>query len=112
MSKDTSAEELFDLCKQVYKVTAWGIEEGALKNHKLWYPEYAIPIYNSDYLLEKFRETENIDVVVGINRINDVQCYAKALNLMKIHRDIKTFADTPLKSLLKLTLALKQAGEL
>jgi hypothetical protein len=68
------------------------------------------PLYTSDYLLEKLRETESIDVVVGINRINEIQCYAKALNLMELHRDIKAFADTPLKSLLKLAIALDDAG--
>lgn len=116
--------ELFDLCKEVYEKTEWETKARYYMNingkSSIWHWQDAqefdkserVPIYTSDYLLEKLRETKRIDVIVGINRINEIQCYAKALNLMELHSDIKSFADTPLKALLKLTIALSEAGEL
>lgn len=95
--------ELYELCKEVYKRTGgWGIEEKALTDHKLWHPEYSIPIYTSDYLLEKLPNTVEL-------KKRDDGSYS---GLMPSIVGRLTLADTPLKALLKLTIALSEAGEL
>lgn len=100
--------ELFELCKEVYKRTGgWGTEENALTNHKLWHPKYSIPIYTSDYLLEKlpFGTELGQDSFAWIGKWEQGAGSATK-------RQIWERADTPLKALLKLTIALHEAGEL
>lgn len=104
-------KELFELCKRVYEATGW--ENDPYKKHinkaekyEHRYGESAI--YTSDYLLEKLpRSYDGYPVTVGSIGENDWQAW-----YYNEDGNIQQIADTPLKALLKLTLALKEAGEL
>lgn len=120
--------ELFELCKQVYEKTGWGAwsqpdgdsdqtesywkhldgetENEAFKSaeHSKWSKAVWIaPLYTSDYLLEKLPWST---VCSGPNE----GMFGSWMN----GKPKETFneADTPLKALLKLTLALHEAGQL
>ena len=99
------ASELFELCKKVYEKTGWkptdwqhGIEDGQ-------------PLYTSDYLLEKLPATVKNDFDGGNDYIilykKGKSWYADYMGQFKRQK-----SDTPLKALLKLTIALSEAGEL
>lgn len=120
MSKlGTSADELFELCKQVYDATGWTpprkSERGTWKI-----------LYTSDYLLEKLpkfleRETrhgritgsgESIDMRLQLREVGyewEADYYHEESYTQEYGNILTT---TPLKALLKLTLALNEAGEL
>ena len=121
--------ELFELCKEVYERTGWeGVETYAIQNDDAtWivgdengdlfiltkeveaqgYYDYYAPLYTSDYLLEKL-----LPVCYSI------QIYRRKTGLIDLmwspqkpmYDDV--VSDTPLKALLKLTIALSEAGEL
>ena len=107
---NTQDKELFELCKEVYEKTGWDYQNGA--------------VYTSDYLLEKLVpfKTEamgsrgdmmpvNAFVFVRRESGNEYRAgYRYNLNGSKYSNGI--YADTPLKALLKLTIALHEAGEL
>ena len=101
--KDTNqASELFELCKEVYKRTGWETDE--LLSHR---GLVRVPLYTSDYLLEKLEEASteyNVQVYYSV-----VNKYWKAL---WVNYGSPSIANTPLKALLKLTIALSEAGEL
>ena len=129
MRDNTQASELFELCKEVYRWTKWqqkgtrmifnDADDGAgLYKHLEGY------LYTSDYLLEKLQpfKTEargnrgdvmpvNAFVFVSRESKNEFRAgYRYNLNGAKYSDGI--YADTPLKALLKLTIALSEAGEL
>ena len=113
--------ELFELCKEVY-----------IKHpeHKTWEGQWIIvtenkelkvfvdsehgeygafnfyaPLYTSDYLLEKLPETCNKQELTLWR--SGASSWRAGYSPIESYRD-----DTPLKALLKLTLALHEAGEL
>lgn len=101
--------ELFDLCKEVYKRTGW-YEPGILLGHTertdkdrrgVW-----SPIYTSDYLLEKLK---------GIVGSFNLCPQAKGDWVLLANANFEEkgyYADSPLKALLKLVIALDDAKEL
>jgi len=134
-STDTNqASELFELCKRVYGLTGWATEtnnegrelylekwywtlEGklqlfAVERYKLLEEQVACPLYTSDYILEKLPNK------LGEKWLNlSPETSYKGLWIAD-YQDNKQvssyiyFANTPLKALLKLTIALSEAGEL
>ena len=121
----TENRELFELCKQVYEATGLAdtIDYFYLKNngdynvqranhiqvnHNWWkidnkVPTGCFPLYTSDYLLEKLPE--------GTTILKDIQGY-KAWNIYNRKRISTYVCDSPAEALLKLTIALSEAGEL
>jgi hypothetical protein len=118
-------DELFTLCKSVYEKTGWdGDKRFAFDDtyadkwlryiadfeHKTreWNLKDMIPLYTSDYLLEKLpHEVE--EYTVGVVWDKNVDSWRGEYGDNRLHL---VHADTPLKALLKLTLALAEAGEL
>lgn len=104
MSSDT---ELFELSKAVYEATGW--YDAALVRPAV----DLIPNYTSDYILEKLPKF----VIVGAEEFwlkvtpfteeSWSAIYGNSQS-MRYHKN----ADTPLKALLKLVIALNEAGEL
>lgn len=107
--------ELFELCKEVYKKTGWQIEDctwvvgdenGDLfilddKVKEQGHFDYYTPLYTSDYLLEKLPNTVH------------VMSSRDGCAVWLIESSVETVkSDTPRKALLKLVLALKEAGEI
>ena len=101
--------ELFELCKQVYKLTGWKPTDWRHGDSN------GQPLYTSDYLLEK------LPGQFGNRGSSSVQCLRLAKSTQGylvgyIGIDLvwwlECLADTPLKALLKLTIALSEAGEL
>jgi len=126
--------ELFELCKEVYeKKPGWitgdwflqdpdgkiiGKAHPAIRHmDREWKNGYRtdVPLYTSDYLLEKLPESIKIEnsfyAWLSMDNLGEDgwQFSYRMGNDKPFH---KTVADTPLKSLLKLTLALHEAGEL
>ena len=114
--------ETFELCKQVHERTGWqptdyfdgeyvitqedadagGYDDGQL-----------LPLYTSDYLLEKLPSSLNDDeddtYRLTVHKVNgDWLANYVYDNVGMWHR----YGSTPLLSLLKLTIALSEAGEL
>lgn len=133
--------ELFDLCKEVYKRTEWGlhITQGQLasyRNDLRFYknsnlgdevtitsePVYdirfidPIPLYTSDYLLEKLPKEVWLDNFTPVRLFLDSNGKLGGYMFYYAHVGGVIWelgeADTPLKALLKLTIALDDAGEL
>jgi len=117
------ASELYELCKEVYKRTRWedtlqfydsfkdiyseGEYEDYGMSHSFIKGSYDIedgqvPLYTSDYLLEKLPEWTEL------KRKTTISYTAKRDALESYSFE----SDTPLKALLKLTIALSKAGEL
>jgi hypothetical protein len=91
--------ELFELCNEVFQRTGW--RDGSLtfiSGHPY------TPIYTSDYLLPKL-STRYLS-------LENSATHGNALWVALWGMSVRTSADTPLKALLKLVLALKKAGEL
>ena len=107
------ASELFELCKEVYGLLPfwagtdmiYGKEQDGdweIMPLTLSIPKRnRIPLYTSDYLLEKLP-----DEVMVMKHMKGMSS-ARHVSVEYIQ-----YADTPLKSLLKLTIALSEAGEL
>jgi hypothetical protein len=111
---------LFELCKEVYKRTGWDDKKlGAFMKDvypgenpmgifevkeplESKYMKTQCPLYTSDYLLEKLG---NYLELKHFGNTYDVTKYVNEY-MFGGH------ADTPLKALLKLTIALDDAGEL
>lgn len=109
-------QELFELCKEVYERTD-------LVGDAIWPDgEYRTPLYTSDYLLEKLPNQIEKDGVFYelIMRLplDDYRFHywsdAKRERLLtdNLGSGFVAVSNTPLKALLKLTLALHEAGEL
>lgn len=124
--------ELFELCKEVYERTGWETKARYYMtlNGKtsIWHWQDAqefdkserTPIYNSDYLLEKLpnklvRDSEGLtdqDFWLTLTPGTDgwYTCYSLNAAAFEIVLGVKSA--TQLKALLKLVLALKEAGKL
>lgn len=128
-------KELFDLCKQVYEATGWGLVLGMLhfdadgiktmRSYRdgIAFTKGCTPLYTSDYLLEKLppalwvyssKEGRKLVHLLNIARQGD----GNSVALYEIPYDeefrgaYQSRSETTLKALLKLTLALHEAGEL
>lgn len=129
-------DELFDLCKEVYEQTGWDDTEdvwGEWKRHGVTFETgrysreemedadgYAIselfPLYTSDYLLERLPSKirhHGKRLAPTLKWVDEskwwlAQYYEEKGGVPEYNQ----VADTPLKSLLKLTIALDKAGEL
>lgn len=133
MANNTEDVELFELCKQVYEVTGWKGGDNFITtiggkwisdSKKGWYDETIeadgfYPLYTSDYLLEKLPRyfeywDEGNEAGYLTLRKMSVNYEAGYWNENEDHSKKFTggYTDTSLKALLKLTLALKEAGEL
>lgn len=133
-STDTNqASELYELCKEVYELTGWkytigrfhddGSYDGYVGHRGIAYtpnPQNAewlpkdIPLYTSDYLLEKLPKKYNNGILL-LAITNSTQWGAEYYSFYPPERGAKTdvyISDTPLKALLKLTIDLSEAGEL
>ena len=133
-SMTAASRELFELCKQAYEATGWkytigkfhddGSYDGYVGHRGIAYtpnPQNAewlpknIPLYTSDYLLEKLQK-----VVIANERYigifvteYDYVAQETLCDDEGAEREIRNYhGDTPLKALLKLTIALLEAGEL
>lgn len=139
------ASELFELCKEVYEKTGWddlpdwyfgnhikggGIQyELKINANKDVIGRDDIPLYTSDYILEKLppsiqskeypgkpaflwtrKEDDSLDKYPE-GRISYFAWYF-VTGIVDGVSDYGESADTPRKALLKLTLALHEAGEL
>lgn len=131
-SQPAQDTELFELCKQVYEKTRWTTDFAIFKlGERIWSSDHetapvvqgnpddlqffkkpikadnrkesyeVAPLYNSDYLLDKLPHK----TYCGTNNVGMGVAW-------KTGTDFDQTADTPLKSLLKLTLALHKSGEL
>ena len=121
MVTDTNqASELFELCKQVYEATGWE-NDGYVKylnkapNYECRY--HNASIYTSDYLLEKLPEEVKKRVLVVTNGDRPHAGYAERDNygnytLDEYYWKNAQYSDEVRKALLKLTIALSEAGEL
>ena len=111
-------EELHQLCKEVYKRTGW--ETGEWTNNSGDYVSHAsdlieagihFPLYTSDYLLGKLPSTiknefdGDDDYLILYKKSGS--WYADYMGQF-----LRCKGDTPQKALLKLTIALSEAGEL
>ena len=132
--------ELFELCKEVYEKTGLATETGhdgrelylekwywtingkvqsfAAERYKLLEDQVVAPLYTSDYLLEKLPKTiqaeynpEYLTLYVSYPEVDDPKQWCACYEVSKPEK-YEEYATTPLKALLKLTLALHEAGEL
>ena len=122
MVTDTNqASELFELCKQVYEATGWKDTHGRLDdgNHtirnegnEVLLGTKQVPLYTSDYLLEKLPVNGDVGEDIGYLVVvkEDIDSYQVSYDYGKVG-DFMEISDTPLKALLKLTIALSEAGE-
>lgn len=126
----TQDNELFELCKEVYVKTRWErtkeayYRQGKYNSGGIWFKphdpfieantgkyvdfpyEFLTPLYTSDYLLEKLPESTTVAKrFTGEGSLSPEKKYTAWLS-----DDYQTWADTPLKALLKLTLALHKEG--
>jgi hypothetical protein len=126
MTKSIDANnELYELCKQVYERLGWDVT----KEFFLFCPDgskYAgsgvidtdktIPLYTSDYLLEKLpnnlKDDDGNSVAPAVYKFPNQQKYRADYHQTFSRPLVDVYADTPLKALLKLTIALHEAGEL
>lgn len=114
-------DELFRLCQSVYEATGWDDTDSIVNSsgdrtfsgyldQRLY--KYFVPLYTSDYLLEK------LPIHIYLQHHANNTWKASQLQPTELrtaenaYQSINSSGDTPLKSLLKLTLALKAAGEL
>ena len=127
--KDTNqASELFELCQKVYKLTNWKdthsrLDDGnyTIRNegNEVLLGSKQTPLYTSDYLLEKLPPVvqDSYDkkfrhIQMWINGDGEaIACYVEPYD--KYFRGAYIAeSDSMLKALLKLTIALSEAGEL
>lgn len=120
-------QELFELCKEVYKRTKWLGGNGGFmwvqwQEDSAWLLEPSsksgktchdwFPFYTSDYLLEKLKNkypsVELVELNGHMQRIGRGPHWRAAASWGTAKYD----KDTPLKALLKLVIALDDAGEL
>lgn len=132
MSNDT---ELFELCKEVYEKTEWRFRESS-KSFYLFGGEeeltetlkvsdidllmkqiaFIAPLYTTDYLLEilpkNIEEFGGDTFYLSLGYTPDGKTSVASYSNYDVDKvyQLKTNADTPLKALLKLTLALHEVG--
>ena len=134
MTDTNQASELHELCKKVYELTKWEQRANISELYEYWddYDELCVisvedtddeltPAYNSDYLLEKLPAhfyggtiAMTAETDEGPTRYSffyeDNYETAKVVHCKNVR--LQGWDDTPLKALLKLTIALSEAGEL
>ena len=104
-----ASRELFELCKQVYEATGWKGLGRRYINEPLEKDDW-IPIYTSDYLLEKLPKSLNR---YGLFELAPTRAETMWSAGYWTNDRLETFSvigDTPLKALLKLTLNLHEEG--
>jgi len=121
--------ELFELCKEVYEKTRWQIENPSFFGVQYYgspfetelmvttdqAASFQAPLYTSDYLLEKLpRNIGSYGLEMWSYPSDDGVAFGYYDTLAKRwHQTIPQRGDRlPLKALLKLTIALHEAGEL
>jgi hypothetical protein len=123
-------EELFELCKEVSTRLGWAVDEDSDLTRKwgrdgignlqiepigggIFFGQ--VPLYTSDYLLEKLpsENSEQIHAVYGVYLLTGSKSkkWGASWECDTGQYEIE-HADTPLKALLKLVIALDDAGEL
>lgn len=115
------ASELFELCKEVYEKTGWIVGDESWE----WYTTtdakldsmFIAPKYYTDYLLEKLPEEVKKRVLVVTNGDRPHAGYAERDNygnytLDEYYWKNAQYSNEVRKALLKLTIALSEAGEL
>ena len=119
MPTDTKDTELFELCKAVWDKTGW--QDGITHIYDRYdnNGEPFVPAYTSDYLLEKLPSwyfDTDIEETMILALMPHMLVTDKWIARYETpeHRgsEFEAIADTPLKALLKLALALHEAGEL
>ena len=104
--------ELSELCKEVYEKTGWhigGQDERWDYPHQMDKNERFIsPLYTSDYLLDKLPNYIHVEKCVELKPSTRWMAYHSRYSTDH-HRE---YSSSPLKALLKLTVALHEAGEL
>ena len=103
--------ELHQLCKEVYEKTGWwNVSISHMWSGKET-TDFKTPLYTSDYLLEKLKPFLNAERKSLSFRFADNVFWLDADDIYNGPRLSVIQADTPLKALLKLTIALHEAGE-
>ena len=97
--------ELFELCKEVYKRTGW--EAPDTYKAEDGRPENDCQAYDSDYLLEKLP----FGTELGRDSFAWIGKWERGAGSAP-KKQVWQRASTPLKALLKLTVALDDAGQL
>ena len=130
MTDTNQVNELYELCKRVYELTSWKdtysrLDDGnhTIRNegNEVLLGSKQAPLYTSDYLLEKlpdtiglYREERTPDKWLaacedGISYGGKhVECGDDECGCESYYGE----SDTPLKALLKLTIALLEAGRI
>jgi hypothetical protein len=120
--------ELFELCKEVYeRFPSWQVEESRFfandygEIQLLWSaeilpPTFAVcPLYTSDYLLEKLPKELHKDGIIYYLSLSAKYGDEFKSNYVSpsgyLYLFLEPESDTPLKTLLKLVIALGDAGE-
>ncbi len=120
-------DELFELCKAVYEATGWTDTLQCIWNGQVSMPEKSVvdygieskyegysPLYTSDYLLDRLP-----DHVIYDGRKHGLRMIRRVMDIDKpeyeryVFKYVNLFvaeANTPLKALLKLTIALHEGG--
>jgi hypothetical protein len=132
--QDKELFDLYKLCKRVHELTGWEVSDYPDDWYMLPRAEgrtalvRMCPIYTSDYLLEKLPASIRSKVYADefaqlVTRKEDSPyddfespityfAWYAVVGIKNCESDLGVCADTPLKSLLKLTLALKKSGGL
>ena len=103
--------ELFDLCKQVYEKTGWN-ENLQMYEYGSRLPLCGVPVYTSDYLLEKLPTPLYINKAP--HQLQLIKAGDDFVAQYWFNDDNEPFYEagkTALKALLRLTLELPEAGE-
>jgi hypothetical protein len=117
IGKAMNDNELLNLHKQVYEKTGWFVPntQGFMNEHGLIGQPWVIPIYTSDYLLEKLPHNNKGDLQVTRQgwSYSDEDYREEDHWLIRYGISYRAeYGKTPLIALLKLTLALAEAGQL
>ena len=113
-------EELFELCREVYKRFPewktgrhiWSMKRPVICKGDDFMDGMSFPLYTSDYLLEKLGDAE-------LQEVSLYRCHHhdSSMNWCAIYDEqefggakLFEYHDTPLKALLKLAIALDDAG--
>jgi len=126
-------KELLELCKKVYQRTGWKDTLEAFyipvdfKSNDVWvktehnYDDskmfWYCPLYTSDYILEKLPDetglqNPRIEKGVFVQKQSTTTVAMRYRAAYKFASLRSQYADTPLKALLKLVIALDDAGQL
>ena len=115
-------DSLYELCKEVYEKTGWTVGDESWEWHTTIDAKldsmFIAPKYYTDYLLEKLpgyialtsTTWDDVHVYKKDSELDYQACACYQSNVKG--KLIQKVADTPLKALLKLTIALSEAGEL